>query len=167
MSPAQAGRAAEKTGKVVRNDEVGPGIQAWQLGSEAAAAMSSREWTPGMRSTEGRRSPGGERDYGSNVGGLRASLGRIPREEVGNPRPGLVGTRTLERSEAQEGRRSMVAAMRNVETAKQLVLEGPAERSVRTNEAREWPNSPARAAAQVNYRCWRESTPFAAALKSP
>jgi hypothetical protein len=61
----------------------------------------------------------------------------------------------------------MVAAMRNVETAKRLVLEGPAERSVRTNEARDWPNRPARAAAQVNYRIWRESIPFAAALKSP
>jgi hypothetical protein len=109
---------------------------------ESKRGSLGQQWTPGMRSTEGRRSPGHERSFGSNVGGKRASLGRIPREEVGNPRPGLVGTRTLERSEAQEGRRSMVAAMRDVETAKRLDLEGPAERSVRTDEAREWPTCP-------------------------
>ena len=142
----------------MRNDEVGPGIQAWQLGTSVDA--------------------GDEVDGGAEKSRTRAQLrqqcrrqarvlGRIPREEVGNPRPGLVGTRTLERSEAHEGRRSMVAAMRDVETAKRLDLEDPAERSARMYEARDWPNRPARAAAQVNYRIWRMSIPFAAALKSP
>jgi hypothetical protein len=62
MSPAQAGRAAEKTGKVVRNDEVGPGIQAWQPGTTVDA---------GDEVDGGAEKSRNARSYGSNVGGKR------------------------------------------------------------------------------------------------
>jgi hypothetical protein len=57
QSPARAGRSAEETGGTVQNGEVGTGSRGWHLVTEATAAMSTREWTPGKRSMEGREGP--------------------------------------------------------------------------------------------------------------
>ena len=66
--------------------------------------MSAREWTPGMRSMEGRRGPVHERRYGSNVGSGERTRGES-QERGSEITDRGIGTRTLKRSEAHEGRR--------------------------------------------------------------
>jgi hypothetical protein len=93
-----------ETGEVVRNGEVGTGSRGWHLTTPAAAAMStSGTRTPRDDVDGGVAGPAHERHYGSDVGGGGMAPGRIPGEEVGSPDPGI-GTRTLEGSEAHEGR---------------------------------------------------------------
>ena len=87
----------------VRIGEVGTGSGGWHLLTEATTAMSAREWTPGTRSMEGRRGPVEEHRFGSNVGGDAHS--RDESQERGSETTDRgIGTKTLERSEAHEGR---------------------------------------------------------------
>jgi len=56
--------------------------------TEATAAMSAREWTPGKRSMEGREGPVRRATLRQQCRRRSAGPGRIPGEQVGNPRPG-------------------------------------------------------------------------------
>lgn len=71
--------------------------------TEAKAAMLTREWTPGNRSMEGRRGPVEAERYGSDVGDAKRDRDESHERGSETTDPGL-GTRTLERSEAHEGR---------------------------------------------------------------
>lgn len=94
-----------ETGEVVQNDEVGTGSRGWHLVTEATAAMSAWELHRGMMSMEGREvwRTSVTTAAMSAVAGRRRDESQERRSEA--PTRDF-GTRTLEGSEAHEGRTS-------------------------------------------------------------
>lgn len=106
QTPASAGTLAPATARSGGENRRGRakrrgrnGIARWHLATEAAAAMSSREWTPRITSMEGRKARRVARRFGSNVGGGTGARGESHERRSETPDQGC-GTRTLKRREA-------------------------------------------------------------------